>query len=218
MAKPKDFQLRVIPYKVGCEVVSRYHYSRSAPSNVGVTFGAFAGQKFVGVVMYGCPAGPNIWKTVPGLAQRSELVELMRLWVKDTAPRFFESRLISRSLRLVKRSGRYRAAVSYADPYHGHIGVVYQATNWTFSGQGNPTNYFDLGDGQGLVHPMTVNDRLRTCKLADVRRTYPNATTVPVPGKMRYLYPFDRRLRKVFEKVARPYPKLPEVASKQEGE
>lgn len=213
MPAPKDFQLRVIPYKVGREVVSRYHYSRCAPSNVGVTFGAFAGREFVGVVMYGCPAGPNIWKAVPGLTQRSELVELMRLWVKDTAPRFFESRLISRSLRLVKQSGRYRAAVSYADPYHGHIGVVYQATNWTFAGQGNPSTKFDLGDGRGLVHQMTVNDRLRTCKLTEVRRAYPDATTVLVPGKMRYLYPFDRRLRKLFKEVAQPYPKLSSVAS-----
>jgi hypothetical protein len=201
-----DFLLKVIPNKVGSDVIVKYHYTHARPPGTAVTFGAFAGQEFVGVVTFGSPAGVNIWKSVPGLNARHELCELTRLWVKDAAPRFYESRMISRALKMLATQARFRAVVSYADPLAGHVGTVYQAANWVFAGQSAGGEKVDLGDGV-LLHKMTATDQFRTNNIAEIRRQHPAAQMVKVPGKYQYIYALDQSLWPTFRAVAKPYPK-----------
>lgn len=80
--------------------------------------------------MYGVPASVPLVKGVLGAENRHLVGELTRLWVDDDAPRNGESYLIGRTLR---KSG-FEVVVSYADTSQGHLGVVYQATNWLYTG------------------------------------------------------------------------------------
>jgi hypothetical protein len=57
-------------------------------------------------------------------------LELNRLWIEDGTPRNSESYLIAGSSRLVPAE----ILVSYADPSHKHVGIVYQASNWLYTG------------------------------------------------------------------------------------
>jgi len=50
------------------------------------------------------------------------------------------------------------AVVSYADSEWGHAGIVYQATNWIYTGATKSHDHAYLVDGQRL-HPMSLRDR-----------------------------------------------------------
>lgn len=42
--------------------------------------------------------------------------------------------LLGRSVDLIRRDGRYRTLVTYADEGQGHTGAIYRATNWRYTG------------------------------------------------------------------------------------
>jgi hypothetical protein len=50
------------------------------------------------------------------------------------------------------------AVVSYADTEQGHSGIVYQATNWIYTGATKSHDKAYLVDGV-RTHPMTLRDR-----------------------------------------------------------
>lgn len=67
-------------------------------------------------------------------ARQHNVYELNRLWVSDTLPRTTESRFIGWCLREIKKIHPHIILISYADTEQGHIGYVYQATNWLYVG------------------------------------------------------------------------------------
>jgi hypothetical protein len=92
-------------------------------------FGAFRGIDLIGVVTYGVPASPHLCRGICGEEWASRVLELNRLCcenTKDTA-----SQLVGRSLRMLPKPS---IVVSYADTKQGHVGYVYQATNWIYTG------------------------------------------------------------------------------------
>jgi len=54
----------------------------------------------------------------------------VRLWTVDDGLRNKESYLISHSLKMLP----FEIVISYADASYGHVGIVYQATNWLYTG------------------------------------------------------------------------------------
>jgi len=110
-------------------VVAKHYLHRKAP--VSVAFGMFdnSGQ-LVGVVTYGVPASSTLLKGVCGPEEASNVYELNRLWVDDSVPKNGESYLIGNTLGQLDRE----IVVSYADTSQGHTGIVYQATNWFYTG------------------------------------------------------------------------------------
>ena len=112
------------------------HYARRMPS-VSYAYGLFEDDRLVGVVTYGQPASPWLCKGVAGEEHRKDVIELNRLVI---APDFREenaaSTLVGRSLKMLPK-GLY--VVSYADiGGWGHVGYVYQATNFLFTGTTKP--------------------------------------------------------------------------------
>ena len=57
--------------------------------------------------------------------------ELNRLCVNDNLPKNSLSRFVSLSMKLLPKP---MILVSYADTAQGHIGYIYQATNWIYTG------------------------------------------------------------------------------------
>ena len=80
---------------------------------------------------------PEIMKTSESARSR-DVYELNRLWISDGLPKNIESRFIGWCLRELKRIRPNTILVSYADGSKGHVGIVYQATNWTYTGQSLP--------------------------------------------------------------------------------
>ena len=110
-------------------VVENHYLHRKGPCSR--AFGLYdAARSLKGVVTYGVPASVPLVKGLLGPENRNLVGELTRLWVADDVPKNGESFLIGRTVR---QSG-FEVLVSFADTSMGHVGVVYQATNWLYTG------------------------------------------------------------------------------------
>lgn len=111
----------------------------------------------LGVLVFSHPVAVSAWKSISSLiAEPTQVVELTRLFIADRWPytgRNAESWFVGQGLKwLQQNKPEVKAVVSYADPYEGHAGYVYRATNfictqpkdaenreWTFSRDGGKT-------------------------------------------------------------------------------
>lgn len=80
--------------------------------------------------MYGVSASSTLLKGICGPEESSNVYELTRLWIDDSVPKNGESFLIGNTLSRLNKE----IIVSYADSSQDHIGVVYQATNFIYTG------------------------------------------------------------------------------------
>ena len=111
--------------------------------------------------------------------------------------------MVSRALRA---HTDLKFLITYADPAQGHTGVIYQASNWTYTGLSEPTPLFDLGDGV-LRHSRTVGHIYGTHSVRLLRQRGIDVKIVPQPPKYRYVYFLDRRWRNRLLVPEMPYPK-----------
>lgn len=185
--------------------VKRWHYSRSMPVPPIVKIGVWEAGKFVGCVMFSRGATPNLLKPY-GLLQ-TEGCELTRIALGQHAASV--SRVAAIAMRLLRSTNPgLRLIVSFADPNHGHQGAIYQAGNWLYAGQTEPSvEYLDRSGNQWHGRQVSVigykrqfGTRRRTPKIADCQR-------VPCAGKHRYLMPLDEAMRARIAPLAQPYPK-----------
>ena len=138
--------------KAECErFVTEKHYSKR-PSIFWAGFGLIENGMIEGVIVYGQPS-PPIQKNA--FRDRDfRLYELSRL-VVQTKSRNAASFLIGNSLKLLEAPC---AVVSYADMEQSHAGIVYQATNWIYTGATVSHDHMYIVDGE-RVHPITLRDR-----------------------------------------------------------
>jgi len=91
-----------------------------------------SGGRLVGAAIFGTPAGMGVArKYEPGAAEL--LMECRRFVLLDECPRNSESKVLSYMLRRLKARGM-RSVLSYADPAHGHEGVIYRAAGFEYRG------------------------------------------------------------------------------------
>lgn len=134
----KRLSVKRIAYEDTKVFIMHIHYARRMPC-VQYAFGLFDGDyPFpVGVVTYGQPASPPLCKGVAGEENKKNVLELNRLVLY---PEYnggnYASYLVSHSLKMLPH-GTF--VVSYADwgGWH-HVGYVYQATNWLYTGLTKP--------------------------------------------------------------------------------
>lgn len=124
------------------EMVIEHHYlHRKCP--ISFCWGIEVEGKILGVLSIGKPCS---WSATCGVigekyadmsnpaARSRDVFELNRLWVHDSLPRNTESQFIGWCLNQVKKAHPGVILISYADGKMGHIGYVYQATNWIYAG------------------------------------------------------------------------------------
>ena len=127
------------------------HYAHRWPS-ISYAFGLFDEKKLVGCVTYGSPASPFLCKGVCGDGFRLDVLELNRL-VLENNKKNEASYLVGNSLRML---GEIKNAiiVSYADTKYNHIGYVYQATNFLFTGTTKPRTDMASVNGKHSRHHL----------------------------------------------------------------
>ena len=111
------------------DLILNVHYAHRLPS-ISWAYGLFDGDEMIGCCTYGTPASSTLLRGVCGIEYKSIVKELNRLVLKYNRPNE-ASYLISQSLKLLPRP---LIIVSYADTSQGHSGVVYQATNFFYTG------------------------------------------------------------------------------------
>jgi hypothetical protein len=90
----------------------------------------FRNGDLVGVCTYGKPPSSTLLRGVCGEQYAPIVYELNRLCLRDNLP-MEASRLVAGTFRLLPKP---LIVVSYADTKQGHEGVVYQATNFIYTG------------------------------------------------------------------------------------
>jgi Ni,Fe-hydrogenase III small subunit len=110
-------------------LIMNVHYAKRKPS-ITYAFGLFENENLVGVVTYGTPASSTLLRGVCGEEWASNVLELNRLVLVNNKP-LEASRLVGASLQLLPKP---KIVVSYADTKQSHEGIVYQATNFLYTG------------------------------------------------------------------------------------
>ena len=137
-------------------------------------------------------------------ANLGEVVTLTRLWLADMMTANSESRVLGVVLRALRRYTSLKAVLSYADPSQGHVGTIYQASNWLYTGKSAPSHKYDMGDGR-LRHSRSLGYSLGTHSIRHFRRNGVPVRTVRQAPKHRYIYLLDRSCR--LRVPTLPYPK-----------
>jgi len=131
----------------------RHYAKRKCP--ISYAFGAFRNNELIGIVTFGTPASSPLRKGIAGNEWMESVLELNRLCClseKNTA-----SILVGRALRLLPKPS---IIVSYADTAQGHIGYVYQATNFIYTGLSAKRTDWKIR-GKEHLHGATIADESR---------------------------------------------------------
>jgi len=138
--------IRQIDKPTAKKMVVKYHYSHLW-TKCSVALGLFldtgnqhaffdeAEEKMIGVIVYGDPIGRHSGASISEGLDRTEVYELTRLYIHDGYGSNIESWFISQSFNWLKKNQPHiKALISYASPMEGHVGTIYQATNWIYQG------------------------------------------------------------------------------------
>ena len=151
-----DYSIRKVTSQEANSMVVESHYLHRKASAM-FCYGLFDGDEMIGCVIYGKPASPSLCVGVCGREESDKVIELTRLWIKDGTPKNTESFLIGRSLRLLPKEKDI--IVSYAEIGAGHIGIVYQATNWIYTGKSDRHVEWRLDGATSATHTRHIFDQ-----------------------------------------------------------
>lgn len=161
-----QYSVEPIAHSAAHDFIKSYHYTKGMSNTAIFTHGMYDDLgALMGVAVWLCPTmracktvDPEDWKRV---------VSLSRLAVHPLVPKNAGSFLIARSIDFIRRDGRYRSLVSFADSSQGHTGHVYKASGWTYMGPTAATPYWvDPKTGRMMSVKVTRNrtvQEMRDC-------------------------------------------------------
>jgi hypothetical protein len=165
-------------------LLSRHYAKRLCP--ISYAFGAYRGTDLIGIVTYGTPASSPLRTGVCGKEWADKVLELNRLCCENS--RNTASQLVGRSLRLIPKPS---VVVSYADTAQGHVGYIYQATNFFYTGMSAKRTDWKIR-GREHLHGATIADESRgqDNRAQWMREKYGDDFYLEDrPRKHRYVYP-----------------------------
>jgi hypothetical protein len=203
----QQIRVKPVPVVIARRLVEQWHYLHSLPGGTCLAFGVFLSRQLLGALTLG--VGPtNAYALVEG-ATPADCLTLTRLWLSDQLPRNSESRVLGIVLRNVKRHTRVKFLVSYADPAQGHIGIIYQATGWIYTGLSQATPLYDIGSGR-YYHSRSLSYVFGSHGLAYFQRHGIDVKLIPQESKHRYLYFLNPNWRERLRVPLLVYPKREE--------
>lgn len=187
--------------KYACE---HWHYSKTVPAGKLTKIGAWEDGLFIGVVLFGRGAVSNIGS--PYSLTQTQVVELVRVALKQHQTNV--TKIIRIAIGLLKKNNpKLRLIVSYADRQQGHIGAIYQAGNWVYSGLCRDKDGSVILNGK-KIHGRSCGAKYGTRSILWLKTNVDeNASPAPTLGKHKYLYPLDAAMREQILPLAKPYPK-----------
>ena len=177
-----------------------YHYAKTIPTGKLVGMGVWEDDKFIGCVVFGRGVGnAQIERYGIPLTNGAELVRVALKEHKTPV-----TRIVSIAIKeLKKHSPGLKILVSYADSRQGHLGIIYQAGNWIYTGKAKTTpDYLYKGK---YFHVRSMNRMIKNGKFD---RAFVNSLPQRSGGeRLRYLYVIDEDMRQLVEKLRLPFPK-----------
>ena len=143
--------MKVLPintFEVEPWLLEKHYAKRMCP--ISFAFGLYDDEQLVGVVTYGVPASPFLCMGVCGIDNKDKVLELNRLCLNDGVKNG-ASFLVSKSLQMLPKP---TIVVSYADTAMGHVGYIYQASNFLFTGTTKERTDMAGEDGKHSRHNL----------------------------------------------------------------
>ena len=185
-------------------IMARHYARRLCP--ISYAFGAYRLGALVGVVTYGTPASSTLRVGLAGDEWASVVVELNRLCC--VTEKNVASALVGRSLRAIPKPS---IVVSYADTAQGHVGYIYQATNFIYTGLSAKRTDWKI-KGKEHLHGATIADesRGREHRAEWMRAKYGTDFYLEDrPRKHRYVYLCGNKRQRAIMRGALNYEALP---------
>jgi len=187
--------------KIANEIQIKNHYLQTKAS---CTY-AFAlvekqTDEIIGVILYGNPTAPTTMD-ICGESNRKNVIEITRLWIKDSTPKNTESFFIGNTLKLVPKP----IIVAFADPDANHIGIVYQASNFLYTGKSERGGKV-ISIKNNNIHNKTLWTQYKTA--SKIREVFgaENVYYKPYSTKYRYVYIKDKKIKDQLRYEIQPYP------------
>jgi hypothetical protein len=200
----QSIAIQPIPFVVAKKLITEHHYLHSLPGGTMLTFGAFLDQHLMGALAFG--AGPQKAFSLVKGAIRHDCLALTRFWLDDRLPPNAESRVIGIVMRALKRHTYVKFVVTYADPAQKHVGIIYQATNWLYTGLSKMTPFYDIGDGIPK-HSRSLGQIFGTHSIKYLSHQGLPVKMVTQSAKHRYIYFLDTTWQDRLKVPILPYPK-----------
>jgi len=174
------------------------HYAKRIPQ-IMFAFGLYENEQLVGVITYGIPASPSLCMGICGKEYSDKVLELNRVCLMDNTKNQ-ASFLVANSIKMLPKP---TIVVSYADTGHGHVGYVYQATNFLYTGLS--ANRVDWTvKGLEHKHSKTLSDGMT---LESIKEKYGNDFYyIERSRKHRYIYFHGNKSQKKVMKNLLKYP------------
>lgn len=131
------------------------HYAKRFPP-ISFAFGLYEQSVLVGVCTYGMPSSATLRDGIAGAENAKFVLELNRLCIESNNKNA-ASFLVGRSLRLLPKPS---IVVSYADTAQNHVGYVYQACNFMYTGLSAKRTDWKV-KGMEHLHGQTIVDMSR---------------------------------------------------------
>jgi len=182
-------------YESAKYAVEHWHYSKRMPKSKIVRIGIWEDEKFIGVVIFG--VGASAVAHLQYKVNPYQICELVRVALSShKAP---VTNIISKSISFLKKKcPNLQLITSFADPFEGHVGIIYQAGNWIYAGKTAEVIEFYYKGGWKHVTGIYKSLKREKIKTLKTRRK---------PAKYKYLMPLDKQMRKQIEPLRQPYPK-----------
>ncbi|MGA2235606.1 MAG: hypothetical protein ABSG23_09040 [Terriglobales bacterium] len=181
MKMKQGFFARIDERLARLAIIEKHYLHRPCP--ISWAWGIIVEEKLKGVLTIGRPCSRTVCEGVCGKERSADVYELNRLWLDEGLPCNSESRFIGWCLRELRKINRRAILVSYADTKpsegapKGHLGIIYQSTNWVYTGTSTP--FADRAHGQ-MIERST---------------------------KHRYVFFLNATDKKLLQWQVRPYPK-----------
>ena len=184
------------------------HYAHRMPS-VSWAFGLYDGVELIGVCTFGSPASPTLCEGLCGKEYKHNVLEFNRLCLRDNKPNE-GSFLVGRSLKKIPKP---MIIVSFADTSEGHVGYIYQATNWIYTGLIQNHNKALFLDGKKSHSRTLICKRTGCTDIETLKGKYGSRLVVGgYEEKHRYVYfvgskSQKKQMKKDLIYLVLPYPK-----------
>ena len=204
----KDIYIKEIDSKLANRLICENHYSGTVPKGVKFHLGIFIDEILYGVAQFGYGIRPQeTCKWVNG-TNSDEYLELNRLWISDKLGKNAESNSISKALKYVKeKKPELKWIISFADGMMGKVGIIYQATNFIYTGFRFDTGGIWMTKTGERLHGVSLWHKHKTQKRSDLEIIYGKPLFNVTGGQHRYFYFYNKDFIKdlIIDKL--PYPK-----------
>jgi len=176
------FRIVSIPCLAAKEWLLKKHYAGRAPTVNIYGFALVEKEKnrTIGVATFGYCPNRNLGASVCGKDYKDTVLEFNRLCIDYSERKNLATFFAANAIKLLPKP---LILVSYADQNQGHVGYVYQALNWIYTGEGS------FNEGKYLTtEGKIIHRRSCTGKIRGERYEGKIEERIPQKPKHRYIY------------------------------